>query len=40
MIGLESIFVLEHPDGRRTLVREKHIKMIEAPAGPNKAGGP
>jgi len=38
-IGLASMLVLEHQDGRRTLVREKHIKLVEAPAGPNKADG-
>lgn len=38
-IGIELMFVLEHPDGRRTLIREKHVKIIEAPAEPNKADG-
>jgi hypothetical protein len=32
--GLQSLFVLEHPDGRRTLIQDKQIKMIEAPARP------
>jgi hypothetical protein len=28
------MFVLEHPDGARTVVREKQIKLIEVPPGP------
>ncbi len=34
--GLGSLFILEHPDGRRTLIREKDVKMIEVPAQPSK----
>jgi hypothetical protein len=32
-LGLDSMFVLEHPDGARTVVREKQIKLIEVPPG-------
>lgn len=34
--GLGSLFILEHPDGRRTLIREKDIKMIEVPPRSNR----